>query len=974
MHHTTGSSRQAFFTLKGIVWGLVLVVVLGIFSVASAESTGYFTGRVWNDINDDGLMDDSEPGVAGVVLYLQREDNGATYTTVSDETGAYVFAELPNDSYTLSIDVPDSMVYARYRSEGGDLRSVFTGEDLDITRTFVVRSSAPQENKNVGLVDSAIVRGLAFLDLNYNGNYDEGEPPYAGVAVEVIRNSSDRSMGRVYTGEDGTFYFNNIRTGNYRLRAIVPDDGSTFTCVPDTIGVYSNQFAAREGRRENSITSINLENSMVYEYYIGVAIGGQITGTVFTDKDYSGVLEKSDSKLSSIKVQLVNASGTVIDETKTGNKGVYTFTEVMPGEYTLRFLRKDGYTFTKYRPDEEGGNSALLTQEGECGETEPFAFTMGETLSGINAGMVQSATLAGTFFYDENDNGLMDAEEGGFTDGTVQLVSQDGEIDLTQTVNADGSYYFSGVVPTEYTLYYILPEHAELAKVVSGGNTLENQGTINAVAGISVKAQKNYTQSLVGAVKLGTFEGYAFEDLNANSVMDENEKTLAGVTISLIPQSDKQNAVTAITGNDGLYSITDLRPDDYTLAITLPDGMIFAGDILASSIATDPTDSYSAAIPFAKLINRADNAIGAVTPATLQACVWLDENRSGTQDADERMLDGLEFALYDEVHQEYVMTARSGEDGLAVLRNVRPSTYTISFELPDDAQAVSGVGTFTQTGNTMRQSGIVIQSGDYYSAISSGVVCTTSIGGTVEADQAEGRLPVAGVEVLLYLEGGTELVQSTTTDAQGAYRFDGLWPGSYVLEIVRPTDLVFIRPSDPALQTDDSIIAEINDDFGTSEPFTLTMAQDLLSNRVLLTVPAKIGNQVWLDENQNGLIDGDEPMINGVTVNLLQNGIIVYTTTSNDWGYYEFSDVYPGEYTLEAIAYPELTITTSVPELRIISSCLVSGDGTLAMSDPFTVTSESVNFFYQLGYVLKEGEEMPSAITEGAHQIWTQAE
>ena len=89
------------------------------------------------------------------------------------------------------------------------------------------------------------------------------------------------------------------------------------------------------------------------------------------------------------------------------------------------------------------------------------------------------------------------------------------------------------------------------------------------------------------------------------------------------------------------------------------------------------------------------------------------------------------------------------------------------------------------------------------------------------------------------------------------------------------------------------------------------MAQDQLANRVLLTVPAKVGSLVWLDENGNGLIDGDEPMIGGVTVNLLQDGAAVYTTTSNEWGYYEFADVYPGEYTLEAVAYPELAIRSA---------------------------------------------------------------
>ena len=547
MQTTPAAKRKAFFGFNAIACGVLLLLLIGLFSVSSAESTGYFTGRVWNDLNNDGLMDDAEPGVEGVTLHLLRSDTGEQLTAVTDNTGTYLFSGLPNDSYTFSVSVPQSMLYARYRKDGGDLRSVFTGEDLSISRSFVVRDTEPQINMNVGLVDSAIIKGMAYLDLNYNGNYDEGEPPYANVTMEVIRNASERSVGKMVTDETGAFFFDATRSGNYRLRAILPDDGSTFTAVPVNTGFYSNLFAAREGRRENSVNSIDVENSMVYEYYVGVALGGRITGTVFLDKNYSGVWENSDSRLSGFTVQLIRADGTIAAETNSSNKGVYTFSEVMPGEYTLRFLRRDGYTFTKYRAQEENGNTARLAATDTYGETESFSFSMAETLEGLNAGFLQSATLGGIFFYDVNDNGLMDENETGFTDGQVRLVSDDGEIDITQTVNADGSYSFGGVAPTTYTLYYLLPENAEMAAVTGGGNTLRHQGAANAVTGLDIKAKKNYTQPLVGAVKLGTFEGYAFDDLNANGLRDDGEATLAGVTVSLQSNNAPANDATVTT-------------------------------------------------------------------------------------------------------------------------------------------------------------------------------------------------------------------------------------------------------------------------------------------------------------------------------------------------------------------------------------------------------------------------------------------
>ena len=970
MRNTAAGKASAFFGFKWIAWGLLLLLLAGLVSAASA-SQGYISGRVWNDLNNDGLMDDTEPGVQGVALTLRRSDTGEILTAVSDETGAFLFDSLPDDAYTFSVELPRGMLLARYRKEGGDLRSVLTGEDSGFTRTFVVKSTEPLGHMNLGLVDSAIIKGMAFLDLNYNGSYDEGEPPYAGVTMEVIRNASERSMGKMKTGEDGQFSFDSIRTGNYRLRAVLPDDGSTFTYVPAALGFLSNQFSARDGRRENSILSIDAENSMEYEYFVGVALGGQITGAVFEDGNYTGVLEKADRRLSGVAVQLVGADHTAVAETTTSAKGVYTFNGVMPGVYTLRFARADAYTFSKYRPLEEGGNAAKLTQTGAYGETEPFAFQMQEQLTGLNAGLVQSATLGGVFFYDVNDNGLMDPGEAGFTEGRVRLQSDDGEIDLTQSVAADGTYFFSGVVPTSYMLSYLLPEHSEMAKTISGGNTLANQGPVNSIPGLSLKAKKSYVQPLVGALKLGTFEGFAFEDTNADGVRQDDEAVLEGVAVSFKQRGAQEPAASAVTDLDGRFSVTGLRPDEYFLDISLPGGIIFSCDLLASHIALAAADTHSALVPFDTLLNRAENAIGAVSPATLQASVWLDENLNGSQDAGERMLDGLEYALYDESRQTYVMTARAGANGDAVFHNVRPSTYTVSFRLPDDAQPVIGAGTFSQDGRTMAQSGIVISEGETFTDISGGLQCTTSVGGSVYADRAEGRVPVPGARVMLYAEGNTQVIQATVTDAQGQYRFDGLWPGRYILEAERPAGLVFIRPGDPTLQAEDSIITRISDDLGSGDPFALTMARDQLSHNALLTVPAKVGSLVWLDQNENGLIDGDEPMINGVTVNLLQDGAAVYTTVSNEWGYYEFADVYPGEYTLEAVAYPELGITIPVPALRIISSCLVSGDGAVAASDPFSVTSGSVNFMYHLGYTIKPGETLPpEAIVEGAHQTW----
>ncbi|HNW86246.1 MAG TPA: SdrD B-like domain-containing protein [Candidatus Limiplasma sp.] len=940
-----------------------------------AIPVGSFSGTVWSDLNNNGVMDDGEPGVPNVKLTLTGAKTGASYELTTDDTGAYRFALLRNDTYNFTAEIPDTMLFARYTQTGGDSRSVFTAEGTSATRQFIVTDAQDVTNKNVGVVEKAALSGIAFLDSNYNGLYDEGEPPYAGVTLEVVKNSNDRSMGKVVTGEDGSYTFDSLRGGDYRLRAILPNDGSIFTVVPaEQDGGLANLFEAREGRRENTIPSVTVENGKTTQTCVGVAMGGTISGTVFLDAKYDGSRNDSDKKASGVKIQLVASDGTLAATATTNANGNYTLEGIMPGEYTVRVQRKENYAFTRYRPDEENGNHVKTLAKDGFGETEAITVAMGQQIEHINAGMLLSSTLTGVFFDDQNDNGLMDAGETGYTDVQVRLLSSDGELNLTESVGEDGTYFFDGVMPGEYTVTYILPDNATMAQVADGGNTVEAQGKENVVTGLKVESGKAYTAPLAGAVTLGSFEGYAYHDGNGNGVRDEGEEALSGVTVALAPAKAGRDPAKTTTDSEGNYSITGLRPDQYTLTLSLPQGYIFSANLTESSLTLDTAEEDSLACPWTALTNRAQNAIGAVKPATIRASVWLDENRDGQHSDDERLLSGLNYELYDQTTGSVVKSAASDEDGYVTFQNVRPATYTVRFAIPNQAQPADDANsTFEAQGAMMSHSDIVIAEGETFEDISGGLVSYTSIGGTVALDENGTRSPQAGVTVTLYQADSDQKLQTAQTDEKGEYRFDGLWPDSYRLEVGLPTGMIFVKPDDPNYQAGDSVVASTKDGLGVSDPFALEMAHHLLTQNVILIKPARVGDQVWLDTNKNGLRDADEPSVNGVTIQLMQNGEAVYTATSNEWGYYEMADVYPGTYTLQATAYPEFNITTAVTSLRIISSCLTQGDGNTATSDSFDVQSGSQNFDMDLGYVLRDGQAMPEAVTPGSVQNWTAA-
>jgi hypothetical protein len=69
--------------------------------------TAYIKGKVWNDLNGDGIANDEEPGIEGFTVTLSG-DVTATATTLVD--GGYIFEGLSAGSYEVASEGPDGWV------------------------------------------------------------------------------------------------------------------------------------------------------------------------------------------------------------------------------------------------------------------------------------------------------------------------------------------------------------------------------------------------------------------------------------------------------------------------------------------------------------------------------------------------------------------------------------------------------------------------------------------------------------------------------------------------------------------------------------------------------------------------------------------------------------------------------------------------------------------------------------------------
>lgn len=181
--------------------------------------------------------------------------------------------------------------------------------------------------------------------------------------------------------------------------------------------------------------------------------------------------------------------------------------------------------------------------------------------------------------------------------------------------------------------------------------------------------------------------------------------------------------------------------------------------------------------------------------------------------------------------------------------------------------------------------------------------------------QDPGEPGINGVTVQLLSEEGDVVYETVTenhpiTGEAGYYLFEGVWPNTYVARFPTELDSGFTLTIPNQIGGKNSVA---DPSTGLSIPFTIIDGQtiDTIDAGYLDNNPleGEITGIVWLDLNRDGLVDDDEPFINGVTVNLLdENQMVIATTvTVNDPntgkpGYYRFAGL---AYERYYISFPE---------------------------------------------------------------------
>ncbi|MBT8197124.1 MAG: LPXTG cell wall anchor domain-containing protein, partial [Acidimicrobiia bacterium] len=162
----------------------------------------------------------------------------------------------------------------------------------------------------------------------------------------------------------------------------------------------------------------------------------------------------------------------------------------------------------------------------------------------------------------------------------------------------------------------------------------------------------------------------------------------------------------------------------------------------------------------------------------------------------------------------------------------------------------------------------------------------------------------AGVEfitVTLYAASDLTTPVATTTSApDGTYVFTDLPAGDYVVGIDIPGDMM----SSPAnVGGDDSVDSDL--DPGTHLTASVSLPAGGLVADVdagVYPVPVSVGDLIWFDVDGNGLNDGVDMPLAGVSVELVSGGVVLDTRVTAADGTFLWTDLAPGAYEVRVVS------------------------------------------------------------------------
>ena len=817
---------------------------------ANVAATGYDFGEIVGVIGGRVVYDRNQDGV----LAPTETGIGGVTVTLLDATGKSVTTAVTGADGSYQFTGLTGGTYTVTETQPAGYGNTPTGPFAPDTRP-------------VTLPAGGAVTGQNFLDtlgtLSGRVVVDTATPntPIAGVTLTLV-NAAGATVATTTTAADGTYQFPGLPAGTYTVTEAQP---AQYLDGPDVVGNFGGTVTPPDTLAAIPIPA----GGAAVNYDFRELVPGSVSGVVYTDTNRDGTQGPGEPGIPGVTVQLVDSTGAVVGTTTTTAAGGYQFPNVPPGTYTVRETQPAGYADTPTGPDATNTRPVTVTP------TTPGVANFGEILGTLSGRVVVDTATPNT----------------PIAGVTLTLVNAAGATVATTTTAADGTYQFPGLPAGTYTVTEAQPaQYLDGPDVVGNfGGTVTPPDTLAAIPIPAGEAAVNYDfRELVPQVVTGT----VYLDRGQDGGRSPGDPGIAGVTVQL--RDPAGNVVgTTTTGPDGTFTFPNVPPGTYTVREIQPAGY---GDSPAGPERTN--DRPVTVTPTTPGVANFADALGAVS-----GTVYLDANRNGQLDPGEPGIGGVTLVLSSPAAG---LTTTTAADGTYSFPGLPAGTYTVTETQP--AGVSQGTNTAGPAGGSLGPvdviTGIPVTPPAGSPANNFGELPFPDITGVVFNDrnrdgtQGAGEPGIPGVVIQL-LDPAGRVVGTATTDATGAYRIPNVAPGSYTVREIQPAG--YANTTSPTNQANDR---------------PLTVGTGGVSATVFADILSTLSGTVYRDFNLDGTRTptgaAPDTGIAGVTVTLLNGtGAVVGTTTTNAAGFYQFTELPAGTYTVVETQPPLPTSLTN---------------------------------------------------------------
>ena len=879
---------------------------------ASISVKHRLSGKVYYDANDSSSYTNGEEGFKDITVELLGPDGAVIATTTTDTDGNYSFTRLPAGKYTVKVE-PSDLLKKLEQTEDPDGTKDHTSGVVQVNH-----DSPSVQNVNFGYATNYTIKGTIYRDADRSESLEDGEKLYQGVTVDLLDNAGN-VVATTTTDAHGAYAFTNLEEGTYKVR--VRKEGPI---------VDLDQTEDPDATKDNTSGDITLElNDPIKENVnFGYISDNSISGTVYRDDNRSGALNSGESGYPEQTVQLLDKDGTVIATTKTDANGMYSFDKLPDGTYSVKVV-KDGALADNEQTGDPDSTLDNASEPITLDEANP-------TKKDVDFGYVPDYFIKGTIYRDGNRSGALDTDEKLYEGVTVQLRDADGTVVATTTTDADGAYSFDKLPAGTYTVTVV--QDGPIAGLEQTGDPDATKD--NASESITLNNDNPSTTDVnFGYVNNNSLSGTVYRDDSRNGDQDGTEPGYSGVIVQLLDK-DGQVITTTTTDANGRYSFDKLPDGTYSVTV-VKDGELADTEQTEDPDATKDNSSEPVTLgednPFKDHID-----FGYVPDYSIHGLVYRDGDRSESHGTDEKGYANQTVELRDK-DGKVVATTTTDADGAYSFEKLPAGDYTVT--VVKDGALTDLDQTEDPDSTKDSASGVISLSNDHRTRtdVNFGYIANNSINGSIYRDgdrdgrkgDTEGRY--SGVTVQLLDENGT-VIATTTTDKDGTYSFEHLSDGTYSIKVVKDGVLADAdQTGDPDTTLDNA-----------SKPITLDENSPTKSDVDFGYVPNNtITGTVYRDDNRDKMIDGDEPGLERVSVQLLdEDGNVVQTLDTAADGTYAFQHLKDGKYTVKVVRSSAIKDydQTEDPDATIDDTSAVYTMG------PENSLQENVNFGYVPDY------------------------